>query len=92
MKQWTQDQAIAFECAREVITDMMALCTLRITEEAAKESPDADRLAELRADRSKLAHERAALHVTDEADVARIRTEYGAIVRAWRAEHHAIAA
>lgn len=92
MKQWTQDQAIAFECAREVITDMMALCTLRITEEATKEAPDADRLAALRADRSKLAHERAALHVTDEADVARIRTEYGAIVRAWRADHHAIAA
>ena len=92
MQQWTQNQAIAFECAREVITDMMALCTLRITEEAAKEAPHADRLAELRADRSKLAQERAALHVTDEADIARIRTEYGAIVRAWRAEHHAIAA
>lgn len=92
MQKWTQDQAIAFECAREVITDMMALCTLRITEEAAKQAPDADRLAALRADRSKLAQERAALHVTDEAQVARIRTEYGAIVRAWRAEHHAIAA
>lgn len=92
MQKWTQDQAIAFECAREVITDMMAICTGRIAEEAAKEAPDTDRLAALRADRSKLAQERGALHVADHADVARIRAEYGAIVRAWRAEHHAIAA
>jgi hypothetical protein len=59
MQQWTQNQAIAFECAREVITDMMAICTGRISEEAAKETPDTDRLATLRADRSKLAQERA---------------------------------
>lgn len=91
-KQWTQDQAIAFECAREVITDMMAICTGRITEEAAKEVPDADHLVGLRAYRSKLAQERGAFHVTDDAVVARIRTEYGAVVRAWRAEHHTIAA
>lgn len=84
MIQWTQDQAIAFECAREVITDMMAICTGRITEEAAKEAPDADQMAALRADRSRLAQERKTFHVTDDAEVTRIRTEYGAIVRAWR--------
>lgn len=85
---WTQDEAIAYECARECITDMMAICTGRIADEAEKEAPDADRVAALRADRSKLAQERAALHVGDHADIARIRTDYGAIVRAWRAEQH----
>lgn len=92
MQQWTQDEAIAFECAREVITDMMAIQTGQIADEGNKAAPDADRLACLRAERSRLSQERAALHVDDLAAVARIRTEYGAIVRAWREEHHPIAA
>ena len=91
MQQWTQEEAIAFECAREVITDMMAIQTGQMAEEASKAAPDADRLASLRAERSRLAQERAALHVDDLAAVARIRTEYGAIVRARREERHAIA-
>jgi len=92
MEQWTQDEAIAFECAREVITDMMAIRTDQIAEEASKAAPDADHLASLRVERSRLAQERAALHVDDLAEVARIRAKYGAIVRAWRVEHHPIAA
>lgn len=82
--QWTQDEAIAFECAREVITDMMAIQTSRIAEEGSKAVPNADRLASLRTKRSRLAQERAALHVDNLAAVARIRSEYGTIVRAWR--------
>lgn len=81
---WTQDEAIAFECAREVITDMMAIQTGQIAEESSKAAPDADRLASLRAERSRLAQERAALHVNDLAAVAGVRAKYGAIVRAWR--------
>lgn len=88
MQHWTQDEAIAFECAREVITDMMAIQTAQIVEEGSKATPDADRLASLRAERSRLAQERAALHVDDLAAVARIRTEYGAIIRARRDERH----
>ncbi len=91
MQQWTQDEAIAFECAREVITDLMAIQTGQMAEEACKAAPDAYRLVELRAERSRLAQERAALHVDDLAAVARIRTEYGAIVRAKREERQAIA-
>lgn len=90
MQQWTQDEAIAFECAREVITDLMAIQTGLIAREASKPTPDTHRLASLRAERSKLAQERATLHVQDLADIARIRTEYGAIVRAWREENHAL--
>ncbi|MDO8777173.1 MAG: hypothetical protein Q7K57_52380 [Burkholderiaceae bacterium] len=85
---WTQEQSIAFECAREVITDMMAICSGRIADEASKAEPDANSLSELRANCSRLSIERAALHVDDYSDIARIRKEYGAVVRAWRAEKH----
>jgi hypothetical protein len=90
--QWTQEEAVAFECAREVITDLMAIYTGRIAEEAGKAQPDADRLATLRAERSRLAQERTGLHVENQAEVARIRAEYGALVRAWRADPRALAA
>lgn len=90
--EWTQDEAIAFECAREVITDMMAICTGQISDESSKATPDADRMAKLRAERSKLSQERAALHIADQLDIARIRTNYGAIVRAWREDHRAVVA
>ena len=90
MKQWTQEEAVAFECAREVITDLMAIHTGQIAEESGKLAPDAARLAVLRAERSRLAQERAGLHVGDHSDVARVRAEYGAMVRAWRAGHQAV--
>lgn len=85
MADWTQEEAVAFECAREVITDMMAIQTGQIAAEASKQEPDAVRLASLRAERSRLALERAALHVHDHADIARIRADYGAIIRGHRA-------
>jgi hypothetical protein len=84
MQQWTQDESIAFECACEVITDMMAIHSGQITEEAKKAEPDADRVASLRAERLRLYQERLALHVDNQDEVARIRTKYGAIIRAWR--------
>lgn len=82
---WTQSEAVAFESAREVITDMHAILTSQIDEESSKSSPDAARLASLRAERSRLFQERAGLHVHDHAEVGRIRAEYGAKVRSWRA-------
>lgn len=84
MADWTQDEAVAFECACEVITEMMAIHSGQIADEANKAQPDADRLAALRAERFKLAQERTALHVHDHADIARIRADYGAIIRAHR--------
>ena len=86
MQKWTQNEAVAFECAREVITDLRAILTARITEESNKEHPDTERLAELRAERSRLFRERADLRVKDHAEIARVRAEYGAQVRTWRAE------
>jgi len=40
MEQWTQDEAIAFECARECITDLMGIQSGLLCEEENKPSPD----------------------------------------------------
>jgi hypothetical protein len=92
MQQWTQSEAIAFECAREVMTDLQAILTGQIAEESRKKHPDAERLEELRAERSRLFLERSELTLKDHAAVARIRAEYGEQVRAWRAGRQAVAA
>lgn len=77
---WTQDEAIAFECARECITHLMAICT----GELHNGEPAESRRAELEAELSRLARERSALHVADQTNIARIRTEYGARIRSHR--------
>lgn len=88
MPQWTQDEAIAFECACEVITHMIAIQSRQIYEETNKGEPDVFRVAELRAERSRLAQERLALHVDNHDGVARVCSEYGAIIRARREKRH----
>jgi hypothetical protein len=75
---WTQDEAIAFESARECITHLMAI----YTGELHNDNPTPERRAELKAARARLAAELRGLHVHDHAEVARIRAEYGAIIRA----------
>jgi len=90
MQKWTQTEAVDFECAREVITHLRAILTSLIYDESSKEHPDAERLATLEAERSRLFHERAALRVKDHAAVARVRAEYGARVRAWHTDPQAV--
>lgn len=80
--EYTQDQAIAFECAREAITDLMAIYTMRI--EDAKNSGDRVLATGLTGDRSGLAQERANLHVHDADTIATVRKIYGRRIRAWR--------
>lgn len=87
MQQWTQTEAIAYECAREVITDLRGILTGEIADEMSKGSPDDERVAALRAERSRLFQERAALRLKNHEAVARVRAEYGAIVRSWRANN-----
>lgn len=79
-----QEEAVAFECARECITDMMAIYTGRIAEEEAKPQPNCQRIEGMRAERSRLARERSELRLHDHAHVTRILDAYGAAVRAWR--------
>lgn len=101
-KKWTQEEAIAFECAREVISELMAIKTAQLAAisrgvpvpdvldpflDTFKRSPghEDEQVSKLRAERSRLARERASLRVGDAATIARVRLEYGEAVRAWRA-------
>lgn len=84
---WTQDEAIAFECARECVTDLMGICSTAIADEQAEMPPNAARLAELENELVELARERAAMTVSDRERIAVIRRVYGARVLAHRAEH-----
>jgi len=88
MQKWTQDQAIAYECACECITDLCGILTGQIFEESSKPYPNSERLASLRTERSRLFRERAELSVKDDAKVARVRAEYGARVRSLRGAHN----
>ncbi len=81
---WTQDEAIAFECAKEVITDMMAICSTQIDEETRKPQPNQQRLTELKAELFNLGREQITLRGNDQNTIAKIRQEYGAKIRAYR--------
>ena len=82
MEKWTQQQAIAYECAREAITHMMAMYSARIEKEKYAPQPDQKHIASLTAQRSALFRERAELKVTDDEKIAKIRAEYGALTQA----------
>lgn len=73
---WTQEEAIAFVCAKDCITDLIAVLLARQNE--------ASNAAEVQAlwDRiSQLSQERSTLGIHDHEEVARIEQEYGVIVR-----------
>ena len=71
---------------------MIAILTDEIYNGVGGVLPSVDRLAVLDAERSRLFQERKALHLHDHAEIARLRAEYGAIVREHRAVRHAVAA
>jgi hypothetical protein len=86
---WTQEEAIAYECAREVITDLSAICTARIYDEMAKQMPDHVLVASLEERITNLFNERRELSFADQERIVRIRREYGSEVRAWRTQSRA---
>lgn len=73
MARWTQEEAIAFESARECITHLMAICSA----DMADSRVSCEEFEGLRLRRSALATERAELRVNDREAVARIRAVYG---------------
>ena len=84
---WTQEQSINFECARDVINDLMAIYTTKIHRERNKTVPDLALINTLLAERSRLHQEKSALHANDDAAVADVRAKYSPIVRSLREEH-----
>lgn len=82
---WTQDEAIAFECARECINDMIGICSSELADEEAKPKLNQTKIAEIEAKMLALAMERHALTLTDQEHIAEIRAKYGTYIRAYRA-------
>lgn len=89
---WSQDQAVAFEAARECLGDAIAICVAGIATEEARACPDASRLAELESELVELTAKRRELKLTDSEAVASVRAIYGALVRGHREQRHSAAA
>lgn len=83
---WTQEEAIAFEAARECIGEVMAICSAEIFQEEQKAAPDPARIASLEAELAALAKERASLRVHEADNIATVRAIYGARIRAYRSQ------
>jgi hypothetical protein len=73
---WTHEEGIAFECAREVITDVMGILSSEIAREVDPQIAESKRKQ-----RSALFQEREALRVSDQKTIARVRQVYGKTVR-----------
>jgi hypothetical protein len=78
---WTQEQAVAFECAREGLTDMMGTYSAKIAEEEGKPDPDRAALTGLENELARLAFERSELTITNDERLATVRRQYGALIR-----------
>lgn len=89
---WTQEQAVAFEAARECLGDVIAICVASIADEEAKALPDAERLAKLETELAALTKKRRELKLTDAEGVAQVRAFYGAQVRSYREQRQPAAA
>jgi hypothetical protein len=85
LEQWAQDEAIALATARECLSDLLGIFTNLLCLEKSKEKPDTQLVAQLSADRSRVAQERLRLHLQDRAEIRRISQDYGDRVRVFRA-------
>jgi hypothetical protein len=65
---WTQQQAINFECVRDVITDCIGILSAQIYAET-----DPIKLQTLRDQRHAFSQERNSLHVNDDLNIAAVR-------------------
>ncbi len=86
MPQWTQEEAVAYECAREAIGGMIAICSALIHAEEEKETPDLARIAALDKKQTEFENERKHLRLKQHEKIAYIRREYGGKLRAYLKE------
>jgi hypothetical protein len=80
---WSHEQGVAYECAKECLSHLMALCSERIAAEGAKPEPDEKRVQALEADLLAMGCERRELGLFDAEHIAEIRRQYGG----WIAAH-----
>lgn len=80
---WTAEQGVAFECAREYISELITIQSRLLARERAKPAPDGDTINRLQQEQRRLSEERTNLKVQDDTAIGRIRKEYGARLKAW---------
>jgi hypothetical protein len=79
---WTQDQAIAYEAARDAINDVIAGYSEQIALEEQRLTPNIARIAWLEMRTSQAIATRGALNIEDTESLRQTLLEYSAIVRA----------
>lgn len=79
---WTQDQAIAYEAARDAINDVIASYSEQIALEEQRHTPNIARIAWLEVRTSQAIATRDALNVEDTENARQTLSEYSAIFRA----------
>lgn len=77
MQGWTQEESIAYECARDAIGAEIALISAKIHDELEQGRLDGMAMQKLKAERSRLFQERAKLRIKDHEKIARIRATLG---------------
>lgn len=78
---WTQDEAIAYEVARETFNDLVGYCMARIYEEEAKAESDQSVIDHWNSEADRYVRERRELDPSDNEAVQKVITEYGALAR-----------
>jgi hypothetical protein len=83
--EWTHDQCVDYESARECLTSLLAFHSRWIEEERQRPVPDVEKIAAWHAETARLAEVQQSLSIHDPETVARVRREYGAEVKRLRA-------
>lgn len=75
---WTQDEAIAFACARDYLAELQAVYATAVDELTSQSNADVNRVGQLRGELVLLQQQRRDLTVHDQAAVAEIRATFKA--------------
>jgi hypothetical protein len=95
---WCHEQGMAYECAKECLTHLMALCSERVAAEGIQPDADEKRVQALEADLLAMGCERRELGLFEAEHIAEIRREYGGWIaahvgdRPWRDSSRALMA
>ena len=81
---WTQDEAIAFACARDYLAELQAVYATALDELTSQLNADVNRVSWLRDELVLLQQQRRDLTVRDQAAVAEIRAAFKARLAAAR--------
>jgi hypothetical protein len=88
MYNWTHEQAISYEVARETIGHMIAIKSGELHNEKIGNKEHSPKVDELLNEIALLSKERSNLEVTDEESVKRIRETYGTVIKKKHATKH----